>query len=70
MATRPLLSLNLLSTQQQLNPPTGAAQRESQRFGAKLGREPTNAEAKAECLRILKEAAIERAERGKLAHQR
>jgi hypothetical protein len=36
----------------------------------KLGREPTNAEIKADVQRILEEAMIERAERGKLRHQR
>lgn len=37
---------------------------------AKLGREPTNAELKADVQRILSEGTIEQAERGKLAHQR
>lgn len=37
---------------------------------AKLGREPTNGELADECRRILAEAAVERAEKGKLAHQR
>lgn len=36
----------------------------------KLGREPTNAEIKADVQRILTEALVERAERGKLSHQR
>ena len=36
----------------------------------KLGRNPTNAEIKADVKRILTEALIERAEAGKLAHQR
>lgn len=36
----------------------------------KLGRQPTNAEAKAEVQRILEESMIERAEQGKLSHQR
>ena len=36
----------------------------------KLGREPTNAEAKAEVARIICEAIVEVAERGKLPHQR
>jgi len=36
----------------------------------KLGREPTNAEIKADVQRILEAATVERAERGKLAHQR
>jgi hypothetical protein len=36
----------------------------------KLGREPTNAEIKADVQRILEESMVERAERGKLAHQR
>lgn len=35
----------------------------------KLGREPTNAEVKADCLRILAEGAQEAAERGKLKLQ-
>jgi hypothetical protein len=39
-------------------------------LASKLGREPTNAEAKAECLRILEEAMIERASKGKLQHQK
>jgi len=37
---------------------------------AKLEREPTNAELKAEVKRILAEAAAERAAQGKLRHQR
>lgn len=36
----------------------------------KLGREPTNAEAKGEVLRIFEEVLVERAEAGKLPHQR
>jgi hypothetical protein len=36
----------------------------------KLGRPPTNAEIKAEVERIMQEALIERAEAGKLRHQR
>ena len=36
----------------------------------KLGREPTHAELKADVRRILEEGTIERAEAGKLAHQR
>ena len=40
------------------------------RLAARLGREPTNAEAKAEVLRILDEGAAERAEAGRLPHQR
>jgi len=36
----------------------------------KLGRQPTNAEAKAEIKRILQEALVERAGKGKLPHQR
>ena len=36
----------------------------------KLGRAPTHAEQKAEVARILQEALIERAEQGKLAHQK
>lgn len=41
-----------------------------QALAVKLGREPTHAEACAEVRRILEEALIERAEQGKLAHQR
>ena len=37
---------------------------------AKLGRKPLNSEIKAEINRILTEALIERAEKGKLSHQR
>lgn len=37
---------------------------------AKLGREPTNAELKADVRRIMAESLVERAEQGKLAHQR
>ena len=37
---------------------------------AKLGREPTNDELCADCKRIIGEALVERAEAGKLAHQR
>lgn len=40
------------------------------RLKAKLGREPTNEEAKAEVRRIMTEAYVERAEAGKLPHQR
>jgi hypothetical protein len=36
----------------------------------KLGREPTNAELKADVKRILQDGLIEMAERGKLSHQR
>lgn len=36
----------------------------------KLGREPTNAEARAEVQRILDETLIDRAGKGKLRHQR
>ena len=36
----------------------------------KLNREPTHAELKAEVKRILDEALVERAEAGKLTHQR
>lgn len=36
----------------------------------KLGREPTHAELKADVARILREASIELAEKGKLPHQR
>lgn len=39
-------------------------------LAAKLGREPTHAEACADVNRILEECLIERAEKGKLAHQR
>ena len=37
---------------------------------ARLGREPTPAELKADVQRILEEGTRERAERGKLQHQR
>jgi hypothetical protein len=37
---------------------------------AKLGREPTRAELKADFDRIVTDALIERAEQGRLAHQR
>jgi hypothetical protein len=40
------------------------------RLAAKLGREPTNAEAEAEVKRIMTEALIDTAEKGKLPHQR
>ncbi len=40
------------------------------RLAAKLGRQPTNAEAEAEVKRIMTQALIETAEQGKLAHQR
>jgi hypothetical protein len=40
------------------------------RLAARLGREPTNDEAKAEVRRILTESLIDRAEAGKLPHQR
>lgn len=40
------------------------------RLAAKLGREPTNAEAAADVRRILDECLVDRAERGALAHQR
>jgi hypothetical protein len=36
----------------------------------KLGREPTNAELKADVRRILQEALVERAEAGNLKHQK
>lgn len=36
----------------------------------KLGREPTNKEAKEEVLRILSDVTRERAEQGKLQHQK
>jgi hypothetical protein len=41
-----------------------------QALTVRLGREPTNAEAKAECLRIIAEATREAAEAGRLPHQR
>jgi hypothetical protein len=41
-----------------------------QALAQKLGREPTRAEAKAEVRRILEESLIERAEAGKLRHQK
>jgi len=37
---------------------------------AKLGREPSNAELRADVRRILEEGLVERAEAGKLAHQK
>lgn len=40
-----------------------------QNLALKLGREPTNQEASAEVRRILEDATIERAEKGKLKHQ-
>lgn len=40
------------------------------KLAAKLGREPTNAEAAAEMKRILSEVTVERAMQGKLSHQR
>lgn len=40
------------------------------RLAAKLGRQPTNEEAKAEVYRILTDARRELAEAGKLPHQR
>ena len=40
------------------------------RLAARLGRQPTNAEATAEVKRILDDAIVERAEAGKLLHQR
>lgn len=39
-------------------------------LAAKLGREPTHAELRADVSRILSESRIERAEAGKLPHQR
>ncbi len=36
----------------------------------KLGREPSNAELKADVKRILQDALVERAEVGKLSHQK
>lgn len=36
----------------------------------KLGRDPTNAECREECHRIMQEVTIEQATQGKLAHQR
>ena len=41
-----------------------------QALARKLGREPTYAEVKADVARILHEGTIERAEQGKLRHQR
>lgn len=40
------------------------------RLAARLGREPTDAEATAEVKRVLAESMVERAEQGKLPHQR
>lgn len=40
------------------------------RLSAKLGREPTHAEASAEVRRIMREAVVDNATRGKLPHQR
>lgn len=40
------------------------------KLAARLGREPTNAEAAAEVRRILDESLVERAEQGRLPHQR
>ena len=40
------------------------------KLAARLGREPTNAEAKAEVRRILDEGMVERASAGKLPYQR
>lgn len=40
------------------------------KLAAKLGRQPTNAEATAEVRRILTESLVDRAMQGKLAHQR
>ncbi|WP_410824369.1 hypothetical protein [Methylobacterium oryzisoli] len=40
------------------------------RLAARLGREPTSVEAAAEVLRILDQARCERAEAGRLSHQR
>lgn len=40
------------------------------KLAARLGREPTDAEATAEVKRILDECLVERAEAGKLRHQR
>lgn len=40
------------------------------KLAAKLGRNPTNEECKAEIHRILESATIERATNGKLPHQR
>lgn len=40
------------------------------RLATKLGRQPTAEEAKAEVKRILEDAHIERAEQGKLEHQK
>jgi hypothetical protein len=40
------------------------------RLKARLGREPTNAELRDEVRRILSESTCERAEQGKMRHQR
>lgn len=40
------------------------------RLAARLGREPTDAEAAAEVKRIMSEATVDMAERGELRHQR
>jgi hypothetical protein len=40
------------------------------KLAVKLGREPTDAEARSEVERILSESLADRASRGKLAHQR
>lgn len=40
------------------------------KLAAKLGREPTDEEATAEVKRILAEGLVDRAEQGKLPHQR
>jgi hypothetical protein len=40
------------------------------RLAAKLGREPTHAEAKAEVERIMRDVTIDLASQGKLRHQR
>lgn len=41
-----------------------------QKLAEKLGRNPTNAECKTECLRIMNDALIEAASKGKLSHQK
>ena len=50
--------------------PSGSGNTIWERLGAKLGREPTNAEAADEVRRILDDATVERAPQGKLPHQR
>lgn len=40
------------------------------KLAARLGRQPTNEEAREECLRIMSEGMVDRAEAGKLPWQR